>query len=189
MKKIILSTFAVMLFGVSLAACSSTTPSAVSQEQRATANDLQQLLQSQPVPNFNWSQLRQTLIDIETAQAQTTQTTSFMFNMGVTDPISSCPSIGFPLAATTELTNPKQAVWNSNGSGLSGVSIAQIDPNGVYSGNSTGTYVLCVNADGSTYVDYWEGYVQTVSGPAVWDEATHSIKLTGPSTVAVKTNK
>lgn len=178
---------AVLVGTIALTACNQT-DSTVQSEQRASQAVQGQLLQSQPIPQFKWSQLRETLIAVETAQVDSTQTTTFFFNLGVIDPISSCPSIGFPLASTTELTNPEQIVPDPNSTGGS-VTIAQADPNGVYTGNSSGTYVLCVAPDGSNYVEYWEGDVQTVSGPAVWDEATHSLSLTGPSTVKVKTSR
>jgi hypothetical protein len=134
---------------------------------------------------FQWSQLRQTLISIETAQADNTQTTTFFFNQGVQDPISSCPSIGFPVASTTELTNPLQN--DGQGGQGAGAVIGQVDPTGVYSGSSTGTYVVCISANGGNYVQYWEGFVDNVTGPAVWNTTTHQVQLTGPSTTTVKT--
>ena len=169
-----------VLASVGLAACGG----ANAVDQRTSAKILRQYEISQPAPLFKWSQIRQTLIDIETAQAHVTQTTSFFFNLGVSKPIQSCPSIGFPVATTTEITNPQQAVGDSGGT-----AIAQIDPNGVYTGNSTGTYVLCVAPNGSTYAQYWEGYVDTVSGPAVWDAAVGSVRLTGPSSASFKVGR
>lgn len=141
---------------LALGACNS---SPQARDQNISTQVLGQYENSQPVPQFKWSQIRQTAIDIETAQAHTTQTTSFFFNMGVAKPWS-CPSIGFPVAATTELTNPQQ--------NNSGVALSQIDPNGIYAGNSTGTYVLCVSPSGKPYAQYWEGFVSTVDGAAVW---------------------
>lgn len=49
-----------------------------------------------PVPEFRYSQIRQNLIEITQAQAQaeTTQTTSFFFNLGADAPIMVCPSSG-----------------------------------------------------------------------------------------------
>ena len=153
---------------------------AVALDQKTSASILAKFENNQPAPQFDFSQIRQTLIDIETAQAQTTQTTSFFYNQGVQDPIFVCPSIGFPIASTTQLTNPTQlARVTQQGYGISG-SIGQIDPNGVYSGDSTGTYVVCVNAQGLLYAKYWEGFVDATTGPAVWDEATHREVLVGP---------
>ena len=42
------------------------------------------------------------------------------------------------------------------------------DPTGVYTGDSTGTYVACVATDGTTYPGYNEGYVQIIGAPATW---------------------
>ena len=178
---------------LTLGACSQSVDS--SAQQAANQTDAQksgaalhQLQIAQPIPQYNWSQYRETLIQIENAQANTVQTTSFFFNQGVADPIQTCPSIGFGIASTTELTNPLQAVDNSGGNGgYAMTTIGQVDPTGVYSGNSTGTYVVCVNSDGSNYFQYWEGFVDTVTGPAVWNQSTHSIQLTGPSTTHVNT--
>lgn len=165
----------IAISGLALAACGGGGP-AQAQQQKIT----NQLETVQPLPAVKYSQLRQTLIDIETAQTKTVATTSFMFNMGTTAPIQSCPSVGFPIASDTQLSNPMQYYGN-------GAVVPQMDPTGVYTGSSTGTYVLCSNAYGSTYVVYWEGFVETVTGPAVWNPATNSVKLTGPSTVNVGT--
>lgn len=169
---------AVILLGVlSLSACGVGGTNAVQSDQKVSTTILGKYEQSQPAPIFDWSQIRQTLIDIETAQAKSIQTTSFFFNQGVQDPYFVCPSIGFPVASTTQLTNPSQTV-EGNGSGEF-AAIPQIDPNGVYAGNSTGTYVLCVNNQGQTYGQYAEGFVHTVAGPANWNQAGHRITITG----------
>lgn len=151
------------------------------QEHQVAAQQLQTFDQTQPIPSFTSSQLRQNLIELETAQANTTQTTSFFFNLGVADPIQSCPSIGFPIAADTQLTNPNQIVRQGFGGGnyADGV-IGNIDPTGVYTGQTTGTYVICISDQGQAYANYWEGYVQTVTGPARWNSITHHVELVGP---------
>lgn len=175
-----------------LVGCSDTSgkkPDATKSDQQVSSNILENYQKSQPVPMFNYSQLRQNLIEIETAQSNTTQTTTFFFNQGVQQPVMTCPSIGFPIAATNQLTNPQQMVTNGNNTWGWGAPLAQIDPNGVFSGDTTGTYVMCVNAQGKAYANYWEGFVQTITGPAVWDEASHSIKLTGPPSFDFSTQK
>lgn len=154
-------------------ACSG--PSAREQDEKASEQILQQLQKSQPVPSFEWSQLRQNLIEIQTAQANTTATTSFFFNQGVTDPVLSCPSIGFPIPGTFQLTNPWQVTGN-------GAVISQVEPTGVFSGDTSATTVMCVNADGEIYASYWEGFVSTVTGAATWDTEAKTIKLTGDVT-------
>jgi len=188
-KKVGGLTVALLSAGIILAACGNGSPSnqtsAVKNDQSVSANALVQLQKAEPTPLYTYSQLRATLIAVETAQATTTQTTTFFFNQGVTNPTMSCPSIGFPLAADTQLTNPQQIVEDPYPNGGASVPIPQVDPTGVYTGASTGTYVVCVNPSGHTYIDYWEGFVQTVSGPAVWSNG--SIHLTGPSTVNIRT--
>ena len=168
-----------------LSACSfGGTSTAVNNDQILSTNILSKFEKSQPAPLFDWSQIRQTLIDVESAQAQSIQTTSFFFNQGVQDPYYVCPSIGFPVASTTQLTNPSQVV-NDNGNMTT---IPQIDPNGIYSGNSTGTYVLCVDSQGRTYGQYAEGFVHTISGAANWNEADHRIVVTGAPTYKFTTS-
>lgn len=176
--------------GLLFAACNSgPSNNAVQREQQTSTSILNQLLTAQPIPAFKWSQLRQTLIDIETAQADTTQTTTFFFNQGVTDPVNSCPSVGFPVASTTELSNPQQTVNDGYPNGGAVVTLPQIDPNGVYAGDSSGTYVLCVSASGQTYGVYWEGFVYALTGPAVWNPTTNSVTPTGPSSFKFSTAK
>lgn len=150
-------------------------------DERAAVNQLAQYQQSQPVPQFNSSQIRQNLIEIETAQVNATVTTSFMFLMGSagsTGPlVHSCPSIGFPIPATYQLTNPVQKAGD-------GVTVDQIEATGVYTDETTGTYVMCIGADGSPYAFYWEGFVATVTGPAHWDNAKGEVVMDGPSSAA-----
>lgn len=159
---------------LSLAACENAAEKAQLKDSRAAGNQLIQYQQSQPVPFFNSSQLRQNLIEIETAQANATATTSFMFLMGsagTTGPLlHQCPSIGFPIPATYQLTNPFQ----EDGT-------AQVEANGVFTADTTGTYVICVGADAEPYAYYWEGFVATVSGPAHWDNVKGEVVMDGPS--------
>lgn len=175
---------AVVVMAVGFAAACQPTSSAVQNKDRATATQqLANYQTAQPVPVFNYSQLRQNMIEIETAQAQTTQTTTFFFNQGVQDPTDSCPSIGFPIPSEDQLTNPQAKVANHD------LSLPQIESNGVYTGGSTGTYVICVDAQGKAYANYWEGFVKTVTGPAEWNTTAHQVELTGPPSFAFTTGK
>jgi hypothetical protein len=162
-------------------------PSGQQQENAQQREDTTSLEASQPIPHYNWSQIRQTAIDAENVAANGTQTTSFFFQMGDQDPVFSCPSIGMPVANTAQLSNPQQALPDPNASAGS-VVVGQMDPDGIYApSSSSGTYVICVNASGAKYLDYWEGDVFTVSGAAEWDQATHSLKVIGAPTAAVHT--
>lgn len=188
MKKALIAILLAGVIALTATACTSTTSAgqkaakqSVNAEQESIANGLKAIEKTQPLPRFNYSQLRQNLIELETAQADTTQTTSFFFNLGVQNPTQICPSIGFPIASTTQLSNPEQKITDVGRSGGNGnVVLPQIDPNGIYSGQSTGTYVMCLDAQGRAYAAYDEGTVKTVTGPATWNETTHRIELTGP---------
>lgn len=174
---------------LALAACSPSGDDSIKKDQAATNQQLDRYQANQPVPAFDWSQYRQTVIDVETAQVHGVATTTFFFNLGVARPIKVCPSIGFPVASTAQLTNPQQlAARGYNGGTIDGV-VGQQEPNGVYTGDSSGTYVVCVAPNGTRYVTYWEGDVHTEGGPAHWDDGKGQIVLDGAPTVVSKSQK
>lgn len=156
---------------------------ATTNDQSQTDSQLQRYQANQPTPTFDWSQYRQTVIDVESAEVHGVATTTFFYNMGSQKPISSCPSLGFPVAVTAQLTNPTQIQWGTNASGV----VNQSEPNGVYTGDSSGTYVVCIAPGGAKYMTYWEGDVNTVGGPATWNPQTEQVEITGPPTVKVNT--
>lgn len=187
-KKFIASGLASLVVTASLVAgCtgqSSTNGNAAESNQQQT--DTATLEGKQPIPGYTYSQIRQNLIEIENAEAQGAQSTSFFFTANGTIPIFSCPSIGMPIPNTASLSNPHQIVWGQNNAGP-GV-VDQMDPNGIYAPTSSdGTFVICIDNQGKGYLHYWEGPVEAVFAPAVWDEATHSIKVIGASTTTVTT--
>lgn len=178
MKKILGLIAAITMITIT-AGCTDT---AASNDKKVTDQQLQKYQQVQPVPQYDWSQYRQTVIDVQNAQANAVLTTSFMFNMGTADPIDSCPSIGFPVPTTAQLTSPDHYV-------SSGGVVSQAEPNGAYTGDSSGTYIVCVASDGTKYIDYWEGSVKTTGGPAHWDYDKHKVILDGKPTVTTTTQK
>lgn len=171
----------ILIVALGLGACGGTNNRGNALESKQQSIDTYALELAQPLPHYNFSQIRQNLIELETAQANGVQTTSFFFNQGVANPIQTCPSIGAPIPTTTQLSNPLEQVRDPNGGNVPHSSVlGQMDPNGVYSGPSSGTYVMCVAPNGKAYADYWEGFVQTVFGPAHWDSAQHQVVLDGP---------
>jgi hypothetical protein len=182
---------ATALLGLAVAGCTTThgVSSGQAKENAQQAADTASLENDQPIPHFNYSQIRQTLIDAETISADGTQTTSFFFQMGDPDPVFSCPSLGMPVANTAELSNPDQVEWSSLGNNAAASAvIGQMDPDGIYAPtSSTGTYVICVNSSGQKYLEYWEGDVMTVTAPATWDSATHSLNVIGAPTAVIHT--
>lgn len=177
---------ALILVTFTAAACTSGgTNSGAAVESNQQGQDTTTLENNQPLPHFNYSQYRQTIIDAETAEANGTQTTSFFFQMGALNPVYSCPSLGIPVSNTASLSNPLQTDPN----GYDGSVIAQEDPNGVYTPqSSTGTFVICLGAGGTKYLFYWEGDVMNVGGAASWDTATHTIKVDGAPTATIHTS-
>jgi len=170
--------------------CGNGTSNGQQQENKQQGQDTTSLEQSQPIPHFDYSQIRQTIIDAETIAANGTQTTSFFFQMGLANPVFSCPSIGMPVANTAQLSNPDQVVTqDSQGNGITGSAvIGQQDPDGVYApAASSGTYVICVNGSGAKYLMYWEGDVLTAAAGAEWNAATHQVSVTGAPTAAIHT--
>lgn len=167
---------------VTLGACAGS-GSSRGEEQKVAQEQLTQFLEAQPVPIFNSSQLRQNLIDIANAQANATVTTSFFFNFGVVDPVHWCPSIGFPIPGTFQLTNPEQVISGNNGR----VGIPQLESTGVYTGDTQGTTVICIDDQGRGYAHWWEGSVSTVAGPATWDGS--AVVMTGAPTAEFSTGE
>lgn len=163
---------------LALTACGS--GSAARNDRTQTDRQLGRYQANQPVPDFDWSAYRQTAIDIESAKVHAVATTTFFFNQGATRPIRSCPSLGFPIPSTVQLTNPMQEI------GGAGATIGQMEPNGTYTGESSATYVVCAAPDGTRYVVYWEGFVYTEGGPARWNDDTGMVELTGKPTVTTK---
>lgn len=185
MKKIILLLIAAIA-AFALAGCThggATSGQAI--EGQDSSNIEKTYLLNQPPPHFPHSDIRATAISIEAIQALGEQTTSFFFNLGQRNPIFSCPSLGEPVASTTQITNPQQLIPDTHPgyNNSTSLTIGNMDPNGIYAGDSTGTYVLCVNASGTPYAQYWEGFVDSVSGPARWDSASGQIVVTGQPTM------
>lgn len=185
------------IIAAAVAGCTSSggTPSAVTNNNALSNTQLGVYNKTQPIPQFNYSQYRETLIQVEEAEANGVATTTFFYNYGSNTPVKSCPSIGYPIPSTSQLTSPDQPVWNNGGTnGEAGTSVGQLEPNGVYTGDSSGTYVVCVLPNGTKQIDYWEGDVETEGGPAtvengtIVDSGTSSVTLP-KSTSAASTGK
>lgn len=158
---------------------------AAQKADRAVSNEiLTKYQQSQPVPVFDYSQLRQNLIEIENVQARSTVTHTFFFNLGQVDPLYDCASIGLPIPSTYQLT-----AGDAKYSGHSDAVVPQIEANGVYTADSTGTHVICLDAAGKAYDFYWEGFVASVTHDATWDYGTHKMVVTGASTAEFTAKK
>lgn len=183
MKKILVIAAVTCAAVLALSACDDTdwgtSQGQAAENHNARAGQLA-LETSQPAPVFGYSQYRQSMIEIETIEAKGIQSTSFIFGAANDpDPVKTCPSIGLPIPSTASLTNPQQSIDNP---GQGNVAVGQMDPNGVYMPSAgSGTFVMCIQGDGSVELTYAEGNVQTEMGPAIWDYTTHRIQPTGPA--------
>lgn len=189
MKRTICGLAAVAAMMIALAGCGDYPATGDQRESHAQQNQTDQFIQGQPPHFHNSSQWRANLNEIEDAEAQGIQTTSFIMGSSMDpDPIQTCPSIGVPIPITASLTNPQQIAgkWvgsSGGGSWGSGV-ISQMDPNGIYvPSDGAGTFVMCVQPDGAVEPVYGEGLVHTVFGPATWDYTHHQVQLTGAPTL------
>ena len=150
-------------------------------EHVAQQQDTTSLENNQPLPHFNYSQERQNMKDIEAAEAQNVQTTSFFMNFGSPDPVGSCPSIGFGIPDSASLSNPLQ----TQGGGNQDTAIGQMDPTGIYAPvSSAGTFIICLTASGQPYIDRIESSVDTYGGPAAWNYTKHMAQMSGAPTAA-----
>jgi hypothetical protein len=104
-----------------------------------------QLVQNQPAPVFQFSLERHIMIELYKARNKAVTTYSYVQSPFTGKIQWECVSIGFPIAATTQLTNPMK----TDHSGQT-VTIPQAEPNGMYAPpQSSATFVPCVGPDGS----------------------------------------
>jgi hypothetical protein len=115
--------------------------------------------QSQPVPTFDWSLERHLMIQLYQARNRNVTTYSYVINQYNGSISWSCTSMGFPVPATTQLTNPMRVAYQ-------GATIPQAEPNGLFAPPDTsGTWVMCVGDDGNIEPVYIEEHVRTYTRP------------------------
>ncbi len=136
-------------------------------KERAVVNRQQDLyVANQPAPIFDWSLERHLLTELYKARNNAVATYSYVRNQYTGKILSSCPSIGFPISAATQLTNP--SMTDRHGSQYDGgnVVLPQPEPNGLFSpAESRGTYVMCLNKDGKVEPRYYEEDVEAFVTP------------------------
>lgn len=135
----------------------------VSSEQQAVSTGFARLANTQQVPSFDWSQERQTLIDIETLRANgaTTTTAGYLEGVGL---IWWCPSLGAPVPSTYQLSATTQYIDLPADDNRDLYPVDQGEPTGVYIGQSTGTWTICLDDQGRKIGKYWEGYTDSTTG-------------------------
>lgn len=112
----------------------------------------------QPVPTFQYSAEREELIQLYEQRVSGSQNTWSVAVANNGDVLFSCPSKGFAIPYGTELTNPQRVDWGSS----SAATVSQMDPNGLYpTSSAAGTWVMCLDPDGTTHPEYLEPNVMT----------------------------
>ncbi|QQG50188.1 MAG: hypothetical protein HZB70_01195 [Candidatus Berkelbacteria bacterium] len=152
--------------------CGSDNKATADTREQVAVNRQQEIyVKNQPIPVFDWSRTRDLLIQFYVAQNGAAATWSYITpQMGATV-LFETPSQGYPIPMDTQLTNPLQAVWESNSYGLGGLTLAQAEPNGVFtSPNTDATIVMAVNGDGTLSPIYTELKVTTFPFPVRWDK-------------------
>ncbi|MBI4137307.1 hypothetical protein HY469_04560 [Candidatus Roizmanbacteria bacterium] len=140
---------------ITLAACES----ADTQEERVVNDQQSVYIKSQPVPFFEWSLERHLMIELYTARNNAVATFSLTWDSFRGKISWSCPSIGYPIPGGTQLTNPEKYQYN-------GTTLPQAEPNGLFSPQTAaGTYVMCVNEDGTVSPVFVEDNVRTFPQP------------------------
>lgn len=147
-----------LVLALALTSCWGASQTDVEQSQQKEA--VSSITQNQPVPDLGgYSFERQIVIETYIARNHTIATYSYMFTMDGKI-VEICPSIGYPIPYSTQLTNPQIPTYaHVNGSAVEGV-VANPEPNGLYPpDNAAATLVQCVNPDGSVSPVYIEWYV------------------------------
>lgn len=158
-------TFASLLVFV-LAAC--TGRSEVLDEISDANTQLQIYSQNQSQEIYNYSVEREVLQSIVEARVKSTNTYTFFFAPMTPRPVFSCPSLGFPIAATAQATNPEQFIRGYGGSYFDSP-LPQIEPSGIYAPPDTdATYSVCLLDNGNVAPIYWEPNIASFPFPVVW---------------------
>jgi hypothetical protein len=91
------------------------------------------------MPNIKNFRERKILKDIIEMRDQANLTTyTYLYSDMTGKLVFACDSIGYGIPSTTQYTNPEKEIHSSGGA-----TMPQADPNGLFSGNSSGTWVLC----------------------------------------------
>lgn len=137
--------------------------SAREREEDATGRAMNRMTQSQQIPEFDYSQERQTLIDVLTVRAEGTHGTAQALSLSG-ELMWWCPTVGAPIPSTYQLTNPDQITGRGGANHYEGQVIPQAEPTGVYSSESAATWVVCLDDNGAAFGQYDEANVRWTSG-------------------------
>jgi hypothetical protein len=163
-------------------------PTAAQKENAQQDLQMQQFLRNQPVPSFDWSLERHMLIQLYAARQRATTTFSVVQSEYTGKILWSCPSIGFPLPYSTQLTNPQQVETSGYDHGWA-VAIGQQEPNGLFPPpTSDGTWVPCVDEKGKITPVYEEKHVTVFLRP-VTEKDGQLVPTGAPASLSIDTKE
>ena len=154
----------VLLLALIVSACGGSAPGATKDDAQNAVNQQQTYRRNgQGVPFFDFSQDLETLRQIYVLKNENVSTHTTFSSNGSGQIIDDCPSIGYPIPADTQLTNPETIADRYQG----GYAILeQPEPNGLFSSKNTdGTWVICVTDSGKQYPKYSELKVEAFPFP------------------------
>ena len=183
LKKILLG-LSLVAIAVGVSACTETPVNQANNNEAAKVDTQQNIyIDNQPAPIFDWSLERHVMVELYKARNNAVQTYSYVRNFQG-QVIFSCKSIGFPIPANDQITNSQRTVEGNTTGEFTAIS--QAEPNGLYTSPSTsGTYVFCVNSDGTVSPSYFEANVETHLSPLSKDDST----LAGDGVLKITTTK
>jgi hypothetical protein len=130
--------------GISLAACSSGQPTSDEQQSAQQERILQEGTSAVGMPNivnFRERRIMKDIIEMRDQDGLTTYTYQFAEQTGQL--VFFCSSIGYPISAATQFTNPERVAYEST---YGVATLPQADPNGLFSpASAEGTWVMCVD--------------------------------------------
>ena len=108
------------------------------------------------IKNFRERKIMKDILEMRDQQGLVTYTYTYAEQTG--KKVFFCQSIGFPIPAATQYTNPEKVQVYSNAYGWGNVTIPQPDPNGLFSSASAeGTWVMCKDPSsdkvGAVYIE------------------------------------
>lgn len=169
-----IQSIAIILVTLLVVACDANN---ITVERRAVDQQQNLLVKTQPVPYYEFSLERDVVIQLYNARNDARLTHSVVTAMGTGQALWDCPSIGFPIPADVQLTNPVKETG--------GTTIEQPEPNGLYSSKNTdATWVLCADGGEVTPV-YSEQKVLTFPYPVIVDYVTGTILRDGEATTTI----
>jgi hypothetical protein len=135
----------------------------VERENAAAATGFTRLTKGQQVPVFDFSQERQTLIEVLSMRAKGTHGTASAYSLSG-DLLWWCPTQGAPIPSTYQLTPSQQYVDIKSDGTREKLPVDQGEQTGVYTGDSAATWTLCLDNRGKPFAQYEEANVRWTSG-------------------------